>query len=206
MQCPGPPCNKGPYCWRDPVGKKHYKLRTQHMKALVQFVEQGNTLQSQNDVPKHIREQLYVEEQERLEKQPQQLSSAPTPYPPINITNVLPSSSHQSPLASSSSSTAATIVTSSGMVDLDIPEPLDMAVRLYSEWQQSRVVDEIRKAEIQKACNLALDDGLDLEQVYEDQDPDFFIKGGVKRGVARRFVADIERWVKRYKSSHDAEL
>lgn len=28
MQCPGPPCNKGPYCWRDPIGKKHYKLRT----------------------------------------------------------------------------------------------------------------------------------------------------------------------------------
>jgi len=68
MQCPGPPCNKGPYCWRDPVGKKHYKLRTQHMKALVQFVEQGNTLQCQDDVPKHIRGQLYVEEQERLEK------------------------------------------------------------------------------------------------------------------------------------------
>jgi hypothetical protein len=92
------------------------------------------------------------------------------------------------------------------MVDLDIPEPLDVAVRLYSEWQQSRVVDETRKAEIQKACELALEDGLDLEQVYEDQDPSFFIKNGVKRGVARRFVADIERWAKRYKLSHNVEL
>jgi hypothetical protein len=79
MHCPGPPCNKGPYCWRDPVGKKHHKLRTQHMKALVQFVEQGNALQNQDDVPEHIREQLFAEEQERLERQPQQSASAPTP-------------------------------------------------------------------------------------------------------------------------------
>jgi len=180
------------------------------MKALVQFVEQGNTLQGQNDVPKHIREQLFVEEQERLERQPQQPASAPTLFPPITITHVLPSSSHQSPLASSGNSTPGTtnstpapIVTSSGMVDLDIPAPLDGAVRLYSEWQQSRVVDETQKAEIQKARDLALDDGLDLEQVYENQDPSFFIKNGVKRGVARRFIIDIERWAKRHKSLHE---
>ena len=43
----------------------------------------------------------------------------------------------------------------------------------------------------QKACDVALDDELDLEQVYEDQDPDFFIRSGVKRGVARRFVRYI---------------
>lgn len=35
MRCPGPPCNKGPYCWRDPVGKKHYKLNIRHLKSLV---------------------------------------------------------------------------------------------------------------------------------------------------------------------------
>lgn len=23
MRCPGPPCSRGPYCWRDPFGKKH---------------------------------------------------------------------------------------------------------------------------------------------------------------------------------------
>jgi len=25
MRCPGPPCRLGPHCWRDPIGKKHYK-------------------------------------------------------------------------------------------------------------------------------------------------------------------------------------
>jgi len=28
MWCLGPPCSLGPYCWRDPHGKRHYKLRT----------------------------------------------------------------------------------------------------------------------------------------------------------------------------------
>jgi len=35
---------------------------------------------------------------------------------------------------------------------------------------------------------------LDLEQIHEDQDPELLIKKGVKRGIARRFVSDIEGW------------
>jgi hypothetical protein len=46
---------------------------------------------------------------------------------------------------------------------------------------------------------------LDLEQVYEDQDPDFFTQNGVKRGVARRFVSDIGRWAELYKSTYNGE-
>jgi hypothetical protein len=93
IRCPGPPCDKGPYCFRNPFGKKHYPLRTHHLRALVNFVEQGNVLQSQDDVPEVIREQLVAEEHQRLERQLHaQLSSAPTPFPPITIQNVLPSS------------------------------------------------------------------------------------------------------------------
>jgi hypothetical protein len=47
------------------------------------------------------------------------------------------------------------------------------------------------KMGFQKACDVALDDELDLEQAYKDQDPDFFIRSGVKRGVTRRFVRYI---------------
>jgi hypothetical protein len=60
------------------------------------------------------------------------------------------------------------MVSSSIMADLDVPGPRDVAVRLYSEWQQSKVVNETLKTEFQKACDIALNDGLDLEQVYED--------------------------------------
>ena len=38
MRCPGPSCNKGPYCWRDPRGKKHYKLNTRHLKSFIMYV------------------------------------------------------------------------------------------------------------------------------------------------------------------------
>lgn len=201
MRCPGPPCDLGPHCWRDPFGKKHYKLRTHHFKALIDFVEQGNTLRSHDDVPEYVREQLFAEEQQRLERQPNLPASAPTPYPPINITNVLPSS-HQSSIAGSVDSSTSVVGRPSSVVLLDIPGPRDVAVKLYSEWQQSNVVDEGLKTEFQKACDVSLNDGLDLEQIYEDQDPEFFIQSGVKRGVARRFVRDISGWAKRYKQSH----
>jgi hypothetical protein len=46
---------------------------------------------------------------------------------------------------------------------------------------------------------------LDLEQIREDQDPDFFIEKGVKRGIARRFVGDIDQWAKRYKRAETGE-
>jgi hypothetical protein len=40
----------------------------------------------------------------------------------------------------------------------------------YSKWQQSQVDDETLKAEFCKARDLALEDGLDLVQVHEDQE------------------------------------
>jgi hypothetical protein len=90
---------------------------------------------------------------------------------------------------------------------LDIPGALDVAVRLYSEWQQSNVTDASWKVDIQTACDVAIDNSLDLEQIYTDNDPDFFIKNGVKkRGIARRFIRDIPKFTKRQKQSHDAEL
>lgn len=69
MRCPGPPCHhEGQYCWLDPVGKKHYKMRTHHMKALVKYVEHGGILETYDDVPNTIRDQLYAEERQRIEK------------------------------------------------------------------------------------------------------------------------------------------
>jgi RES domain-containing protein len=68
---------------------------------------------------------------------------------------------------------------------------LDVAVREYSSWQQSRLGDEALKSEVRKACDVALDDGLDLAQIDEDKDPNYFKTRGVKWGITRRFVKDI---------------
>ena len=43
--------------------------------------------------------------------------------------------------------------------------------------------------------------GLDLEQVHEDQNPDFFTQNGVRLGISRRFVGDIIDWATQYASS-----
>jgi hypothetical protein len=205
MRCPGAPCNLGPHCWRDPFGKRHYKLRTHHLKALVGLVQGGHSIKSHDDVPEDIREQLYAEEHQRREQQTA-TTSAPTPsLPPISITNVMPSQPHESPMTKVSDNRDMTAVKQHPRsLDLDIPGPRDAAVIAYSEWQQSNVVDEALKDEFRKACVATLEDGLDLEQVYEDQDPSFFVSSGVKRGVARRFVSDIDGWAKRYKLSYDA--
>lgn len=37
--------------------------------------------------------------------------------------------------------------------------------------------------------------GLDLEQVHQDGNPNFFVEKGVAIGIARRFVGDIMKWV-----------
>jgi hypothetical protein len=82
-----------------------------------------------------------------------------------------------------------------------MPVPRDDAVKEYCAWQQSKVRKPPLKAEYIKACDVIIEDGMDLELIREDSDPDFLIKRGVKRGIAKRVVGDIDYWVKKYKQS-----
>ena len=83
---------------------------------------------------------------------------------------------------------------------LNIPGARDVARAKYCAWQQAQVENEEDKQHYQKALDFAREVGLDLEQIYEDQDPDFFTKQGVKWGISRRFTSarDIEVWAKRH--------
>ena len=49
--------------------------------------------------------------------------------------------------------------------------------------------------DIRNMCDMALEHGFDLQQLHDDQDPDFFISRGIKLGVARRFIRDSKYWV-----------
>jgi hypothetical protein len=51
-----------------------------------------------------------------------------------------------------------------------------------------------------------LKEGLDLVQIHEDQDPDYFIKDSVQAGVAKRFVREIPDWVERYKGNNESDV
>lgn len=151
-------------------------------------------------MPDHIRKQLYAEEQQDVKRQRKRRASSRNSYSPINITNVLP------PQASTQSSSVATsasteIVPPTTTAYLEIQGPLDVAVKRYTEWQCSRVAHEGLKIEYHKACALTLADELDLELVFEDQNAEFYIKKGVKNGIARRFVRDIESWAKHHNTA-----
>ena len=200
MRCPSPSCHLGPHCWQDPHGKKHYRLRSHHLKRLIAFVEKGGTLQSHKDVPDNFREELYVEDQHRLESQQSKsdkMVGAPGSSQPININfhgmQYTPQREATNPTAGS-----AMLLPPNDQVveDLNIPGLRDEAVRDSAAWHESNVGDENLKAQFREACNVALASGLDLKLIHEDQDPSFFIDKGVVVGVARQFVRDIGQWVK----------
>ncbi|PMD50340.1 uncharacterized protein K444DRAFT_575819, partial [Hyaloscypha bicolor E] len=68
IRCPGPPCKKGHYCWVDPISKKHYPLNTRQLKSLIIYVQESHILETHDDIPENVREELYTEEQKSLER------------------------------------------------------------------------------------------------------------------------------------------
>ncbi|KAF9884069.1 hypothetical protein FE257_002299 [Aspergillus nanangensis] len=194
MRCPGS-CELGPHCWQDPYGKKHYKLYRDELLSLVGYVKSGKRLESHEDVPGMIREQIYRAERRRLEGQKghTRLTSEST-YPPITITNVLPAQTPQHAMSSSQPASEDTPTYSAKAMRLNIKGLRDANVQAYCDWHQSQVGNESWKVEFQKACDVALDDGLDLDQIDELRDPGYFKDRGVKWGIARRFVRDIRHW------------
>jgi hypothetical protein len=112
--------------------------------------------------------------------------------PQINI-NVLPAQSSQPSISSSWGTEANPSTVQSELVD--IPGLLDQAVEEYTDWHLSRVSAEVFKANIKKARDISLDNCLDLKQI-RGENPDFFVKQGVKIGAARRFVSDVSLWLK----------
>ncbi|KAL3470097.1 hypothetical protein BJX99DRAFT_251466 [Aspergillus californicus] len=59
----------------------------------------------------------------------------------------------------------------------------DANVKAYCAWQQ-----------LQKACDVALDNGFDLDLIDKLSDPDYFEKRGVVWGIAYQFIKDIRYW------------
>ncbi|RAL07857.1 uncharacterized protein BO97DRAFT_438055 [Aspergillus homomorphus CBS 101889] len=132
MRCPGKPCDLGKY------------LKTHRLIDLVKYVRDEHcTLETHDDIPDGIREQLYAEEQQRSRSRVQKgLSVNTSTGYPINI-NIQPPAKEK----------------------LKIRGPRDTAVRVYCEWQESNVVDENLKANFREARALAISNGYDLEQV-----------------------------------------
>lgn len=87
------------------------------------------------------------------------------------------------------------------MGPLNIPGYRDVAVKEFGEWLASSVSDGTLKAAFRQACDVALSDGFDLEYIYKDQTPEFFVGKGIKPGIARSFVENIREWVENVKKA-----
>jgi hypothetical protein len=173
-----------------PAKRKSRIRKTHHLKSLIRHVEQGGQLWTHDDVPEDIRQQIYAEDQQRNERHQKATNNPSSNLPPINITNVLPGSSHQAFMSTSPMADQA--LEPPPITPLTVPGLRDTAVKEYCDWQQSQVGDLEWKAGFQKAYDVAMKHGLDLQQIYEDQDPSFFTSNGVMMGIARRFVSDIK--------------
>ena len=199
MRCPGPPCDLGPHCLIDSVTKKHRRLKGHHMRQMVEYVQQGGQILTHDDVPQAIRDQLFVEEEERARRHK---ASAPTnsDFPPITITNVLPPLTSQSvPQTADQTSVTDSSTQPSRRRRLKVFGPRDVALKDFCEWQETQVEDPGLKEDFQKAHEVAMAHALDLELLYEDNDPEFLVTNGLKRGTARHMVGGIPEWVKRFK-------
>jgi hypothetical protein len=82
---------------------------------------------------------------------------------------------------------------------LKIPGFKYLAVKEYGEWLASTVSDETLKTAFRQVCDVTLSDGFDLEHIYKDQNPGFFVGKGIKPGIARSFVENIRDWAENVK-------
>ena len=94
------------------------------------------TLETHDDVPGNIREELYAEEQQSLKRHQKASRTSASSLPLVNITNVLPALSGQtSHLASLAGTPALDLPSTSPLiVCLDILGFLDEQVEEYCTW------------------------------------------------------------------------
>ena len=102
-------------------------MKWHHFKDILKLIEAGHHLETQNDLPKKVRLDLYAEEQQFLKRR-QKDKTSPLNMPPINI--VLPESFYP---GSSSVKTSALDTTSTFTQSkhLDISGPRDKVTGEY---------------------------------------------------------------------------
>jgi hypothetical protein len=108
---------------------------------------------SHDNVPDNIRQQLYTEEQQKMAKRRAETTKSPGGIPSINISNVLPGNSVQTPFPNPNIATPDSVppLTANATYQLHVPGLRDVAVTEYCAWQQSQVRHESLKAEFSKS-------------------------------------------------------
>ena len=187
-------CERGPHCWKDPVGKKHYRLLTHHLKKMVKYVQAGNKLDSHDDMPDEIRRELFAEDRLRADQR-RKLHASPQP---VHITNVLPS---QGATAEPVSLNVSDNTPSTRR--LRIPGPRDVAMESYVRWQQSKDLDKRWAKQYARAGEIFTNLGYSLGQICRLEKRDMLTEHDIAPGIADHFVEDIPEWLEQYECADE---
>lgn len=122
-------------------------------------MQRGNALETHDDVPDDIRQQLYAAKWQHYKRHHKTTNKSNSKLPSIVIKNVLPSLHNKTPVPTASPFS---------LRRLAIPGFCDTAVEEYSEWQMSQVKRDDLREGVQRICDMALKDGLDLVQIHQD--------------------------------------
>ncbi|KAK8048247.1 hypothetical protein PG994_009977 [Apiospora phragmitis] len=178
MECVSAACtNRGFSCWRN--NEKHYKLDSDIMDRLVDYAEEGHTLETHADVPQGIRDVICTRTDEaearRLRKR-----KASDPLP-VTVRVLCHGHRDNGPADCSGESHSA---------QLDITVPKDQAPVRYSDWLSAKVDNQRWRDAYKLAGEVAVDKGYDLRWLFTHQKlgRDMLVENGVLEGIAATFV------------------
>lgn len=144
------------------------------MESLVEYIEASKTVQTHEDIPTHIRQELYVAARQASETHKITTGAAH----PVTV-NVLPASTCQNCSASAADVESKKHFKHVSITPLDIPGFLDEHVVEYCAWQQSHVQSSAWKADCIKACDVMIKNAMDLNLLHADRNPQFLIDAEV---------------------------
>ncbi|KUL81719.1 hypothetical protein ZTR_09467 [Talaromyces verruculosus] len=165
---------------------------------MVEYAERGNPILSHDDVPEYIREEIIrVEEQHKIRTKKSHHPGSS--YPPINITNVLPTSttsvSHQS--TTNNDFTSAPTARFESTDRLNVHGSLDQAVHDYTEYKISHATNDTWKEGFRRAGDIAIQKGFDLDLLYKTGTK-VFDGHDILEGLVKQYVRDIKFWIENY--------
>jgi hypothetical protein len=161
--------------------KIHRKLNTRTLGKLVKYAQDGNTLDTHSDVPDGLQTEIRSEDQQRCDRKRKAREISP---PSFHITNVIPGHAELPMLQASQTKSRSSISSPKPVSALDIPGYRDDAVQDYVEYLKGKVRNKKHRDEFEKAGKIVLDELLDLDQVYQENKPEFFTAREVKLAAA----------------------
>ncbi|OZJ01708.1 hypothetical protein BZG36_05649 [Bifiguratus adelaidae] len=189
LECSSAACtNRGFSCWRN--NNKHYKLDSDVMDQLVDYAEEGNKLETHDDVPERIRELIHTRGEEDMMRKRKRRASESLP-----VTLRLCCHGHHNDASADCpdrpKGKAQSMTRGGRPVRLKFPMPKDEAPKLYSDWLCAQVTNQAWRASYRLASKVTIDKGYDLQRV----DAEMLIANGVLPGIAIQYASRVEEWL-----------